>query len=75
MFAEILSKTASCFTCTISNVWLPKHVVKMATATCLPKHVVKMATATFRLYRYVTRTNVSFFDPGPNNQRTEHSCA
>ena len=29
----------------------------------------------FRLYRYVTRTNVSFFDPSPNDQRTEHSCA
>ena len=28
-----------------------------------------------RLYRYVTRTNVSFFDPSPNDQRTEHSCA
>ena len=27
------------------------------------------------LYRYVTRTNVSFFDPSPNDQRTEHSCA
>ena len=26
------------------------------------------------LYRYVTRTNVSFFDPSPNDQRTEHSC-
>ena len=29
----------------------------------------------FGLYRYVTRTNVSFFDPSPNDQRTEHSCA
>ena len=29
----------------------------------------------FWLYRYVTRTNVSFFDPSPNDQRTEHSCA
>ena len=28
-----------------------------------------------RLYRYVTRTNVSFFNPSPNDQRTEHSCA
>ena len=27
------------------------------------------------LYRYVTRTNVSFFDPIPNDQRTEHSYA
>ena len=27
------------------------------------------------LYRYVTRTNVSFFDPSPNDQRTEYSCA
>ena len=27
------------------------------------------------LYRYVTRTNVSFFDPSPNYQRTEHSYA
>ena len=27
------------------------------------------------LYRYVTRTNVSFFDPSPNDQKTEHSCA
>ena len=32
-------------------------------------------TYKFRLYRYVTRTNVSFFDPSPNDQRTEHSCA
>ena len=29
----------------------------------------------FRLYRYVTRTNVSFFDPSPNDERTEYSCA
>ena len=29
----------------------------------------------FWLYRYVTRTNVSFFDPSPNDQRTENSCA
>ena len=29
----------------------------------------------FGLYRYVTRTNVSFFDPSPNDQRTENSCA
>ena len=28
-----------------------------------------------RLYRYVTRTNVSFFDPILNDQRTEYSCA
>ena len=28
-----------------------------------------------RLYRYFTRTNVSFFDPSPNDQRMEHSCA
>ena len=27
------------------------------------------------LYRYVTRTNVSFFDSSPNDQRTEHSSA
>ena len=27
------------------------------------------------LSRYVTRTNISFFDPSPNDQRTEHSCA
>ena len=27
------------------------------------------------LYRYATRTNVSFFDPSPNDQRTEYSCA
>ena len=27
------------------------------------------------LYRYVTRTNISFFDRSPNDQRTEHSCA
>ena len=25
--------------------------------------------------RYVTHTNVSFFDPSPDDQRTEHSCA
>ena len=29
---------------------------------------------TKRLYRYVnTRTNVSFFDPSPNDERTEYS--
>ena len=37
-----------------------------------------LASALNRLYRYVTyvtRTDVSFFDPSPNDQRTEHSCA
>ena len=35
----------------------------------------KQKRGEFWLYRYVTRTNVSFFDPSPNDQRTEHSCA
>ena len=35
----------------------------------------KIERGEFRLYRYVRRTNVSFFDPSPNDQRTEHSCA
>ena len=34
-----------------------------------------LLTMAYLLYRYVTRTNISFFDPSPNNQRTEHSCA
>ena len=39
------------------------------------KNIFTRNALIFRLYRYVTRTNVSFFDPSPNDQRTEHSCA
>ena len=39
----------------------------------------RVITCKVELYRYVTgrvtRTNVSFFDPSPNDERTEHSCA
>ena len=40
------------------------------TSSCKTKYLPKMG-----LYRYVTRTNVSFFDPSPNDERTEYSCA
>ena len=45
---------------------------KMATGC---KFLSLAASSKIGLYRYVTRTNVSFFDPSPNDQRTEHSCA
>ena len=43
--------------------------------TCLKKSANFYCWCTFWLYRYVTRTNVSFFDSSPNDQITEHSCA
>ena len=42
---------------------------------CLTMKYILLSGYVLRLYRYVTRTNVSFFDPSPNDQRTEHLCA
>ena len=54
--------------CTQVNIM---YVLLLATLSIHPHQ----ASWKNRLYRYVMRTNVSFFDPSPNDQRTEHSCA
>ena len=55
--------------CTLVNIM---YVLLLATLSIHP-HQASLKNS--GLYRYVTRTNVSFFDPSPNDQRTEHSCA
>ena len=65
---NVIHKTFAVFGCLRSRVLLMAHVIFLLFTG--EQWIVSVG-----LYRYVTRTNVSFFDPSPDDQRTEHSCA